>query len=89
MVYDFVTRNFDVRAGNYSIFWLFAVTWVLSSILVLAMASDGNNGKEGAKKDWARGLIVYLFISLGCLILFWLVYSWPLHAEYMPKHTGA
>ena len=80
MVYNFVTRNFDIRAGNYSIFWLFAVTWVLSSVLVLAMASGGANGVKGAK-DWARGLIVYLVISLGCLIVFWLVYSWPLHAE--------
>ena len=81
MVYNFVTRNFDIRAGNYSIFWLFAVTWVLSSILVLALASGGDNNRQEATKDWARGLIVYLFISLGCLILFWLVYSWPLHAD--------
>ena len=31
--------------------------------------------------DWVRGLIAYLLLSLGSLVIFLLLYSRPLHAD--------
>ena len=88
MVFDFVTRNFDIRSGNYSIFWLFAVTWLLSSIVVLALSAEGASSQE-EMGDWVRGMIMYLLISLGSFIVFLLVYSQPLHANVTTQGVDA
>ena len=74
LVYDFVTRNFDLRAYNGSIFWLFAITWVLASTIMLALSSERKSGGEGTG-DWIRGAFVYVLISLGGVAIFVVVYT--------------
>ncbi len=88
MVFDFITRNYDIRAGNYSIFWLFVVVWLLSSIVVLALSSaQGDSHTE--QGDWVRGLVAYLLLSLGSFIIFLLLYSRPLHADVTAQGLDA
>ena len=74
MVFDFVTRTFDLRSGNGSIFWLFAITWVLATTVMLAISALNKATGEGTG-DWIRGALVYVMVSLGGLAVFALIYS--------------
>ncbi len=80
MTYDFVTRSFDVSAGNFSILWLFLITWLISTIIVLSLAAESRAPGEDLS-EWVRGAIAYVLISLGSFLIFWLIYSGLLRAN--------
>ena len=77
MVFDFVTSQFDVSRGNFSLLWMFAITWLIGMAVGL--------GEVAIRKDtwrkplnWGRALLLYGVTSLGYPLFYLVVHRWNL-----------
>ncbi|MFB0546380.1 MAG: tetratricopeptide repeat protein [Anaerolineae bacterium] len=81
MRFDYITAQFDIKAKDYSIFWLFAATWLLALVIIVTeLSKDKAFGQSEA--DWVMALVTYPLISLGCFTLFSTVHSRQLHVGF-------
>ncbi len=81
MRFDYITSQFSVTDGEYSIFWLFAVTWLLAGVIIVTEWST-HLPADQSEADWVMALVTYPLISLGCFALFSIAHSNQLHINF-------
>ena len=73
MGFDYITAQFDLSTGGYSIMWLFGVTWLVGSVIFLGEWAP----VKGA--NWWSALGVYVLVSGGAFLLFQFTHNLQLH----------
>ena len=71
MCYDYITFQYKISDGEGSIFWLFAITWLLAGAIIITELSKG---QATGQADWVFVLVTYPLISLACLFLFYFIH---------------
>jgi len=69
--YDYITPQFDIAAKGYSLAWLLALVWLLGGAITVALARHRN---------WLLASLLYLVISLGCLLILFVVRTLQIHS---------
>ena len=82
MGFDFVTARFDLTAGHYSIFWLFAVTWLVGGAVYLA------EWGEGRSVSWSSALGVYVIVPAVAFLLFLVTHNYQLNVQQTVERLG-
>jgi tetratricopeptide (TPR) repeat protein len=79
LAYDFVTPQFDLSAKGYSLGWLLALTWLLGGAIIVALTSRKEQisklKAQSSKFEWLLAPVLYVLISLGCFLLFFILRS--------------
>ncbi len=81
MRFDYITSQFNIKDGEYSIFWLFAVTWLMAGVIIVTEWSK-HLSPDRSEADWIMALVTYPLISLGCFALFSAVHSNQLYIGF-------
>jgi hypothetical protein len=77
MIFDFVTTQFDISRGNFSMIWMFAITWGLG--LAVALGEVAIRKPTWQKPiNWGRALLLYVVISLGYTLFYLMVHRWQI-----------
>ncbi len=77
MIFDFVSLQFDITRGSFSMLWMFAITWGLGLMVGLGEIAI----REGAWQKpitWGRALLLYVVTSLGYTFFYLMVHRWQL-----------
>lgn len=73
MVFDYRTVNLPIAARNYSVFWLFLITWLFGGLIItvelLSPRARGHLARHDVA-DWGLAFLLYLVVSLGSLFAF-------------------
>jgi len=72
MGFDYITARFDLSAGHHSVLWLFVLTWLVGSGLLLA---EWGRGKA---VNWGGAVGVYVLVSGAVFLLFLVTHSYQL-----------
>ncbi len=77
MIFDFVSLQFDIKRGSFSMLWMFAITWGLGLMIGLGEVAirEGTWQKPIA---WGRALLLYVVTSLGYTLFYLMVHRWQL-----------
>jgi tetratricopeptide (TPR) repeat protein/O-antigen ligase len=78
MGFDYVTAQFDLSAGQRSILWLFALTWLVGSAVAL-----GEWGR-GKVESWGTAIAVYAMVSVGVFLLFLVTHDYQIRLQSAP-----
>jgi tetratricopeptide (TPR) repeat protein len=77
MVFDFVTAQFDITRGNFSMIWMFGITWGLG--LAVGLGEVAVRERTWQKPiSWWRALLLYVVISLGYSGFYLMIHRWQL-----------
>jgi tetratricopeptide (TPR) repeat protein len=77
MIYDFVTSQFDLTRGNFSLLWMFGITWGMG--LAISLGEVAVRAKVWQKPiNWARALLLFVVTSLGYSLFYLMVHRWQL-----------
>ncbi len=80
MIFDFVTAQFDVSRGSFSMLWMFAITWGLG--LAVGLGEIAVREQTWQKPiNWGRALLLFGVMSLGYTLVYFLVHSLQLRAR--------
>ncbi len=75
LTFDFVPVQFDISTGNYSIVWLFSVTYLVGIGLIFSeLAIRANTWSR--QVDWIRAIMFYGVTSFGYAGFYILLHSW-------------
>jgi tetratricopeptide (TPR) repeat protein len=78
MVYDFVTSQFDVTRGNYSVLWMFSITWGIG--IAVGLGEVAVRARSWQKPiRWGRAVLLFVITSLGYTVFYLLIHTWQLH----------
>jgi tetratricopeptide (TPR) repeat protein len=77
MIFDFVTSQFDVSRGNFSMVWMFSITWLIGMAIGLGEVAV-RTGTWMKPLSWGRALLLYAVTSLGYPIFYLIVHRWNL-----------
>lgn len=84
MIFDFVTTQFDISRGNFSMIWMFAITWGLG--LAVALGEVAIRKPTWQKPiNWGRALLLYAVASLGYTLFYLMVHRWQIR----PRNVSA
>jgi tetratricopeptide (TPR) repeat protein len=84
MIFDFVTVQFDVSRGNFSMLWMFGIVWVIGLAVGLGeIAARQRIWREPI--SWGRALLLYGVTSLGYSLFYLMVHRWQLR----PRNIAA
>jgi tetratricopeptide (TPR) repeat protein len=73
MVYDFVTTQFEVARGNFSLLWMFGITWGMG--LAVGLGEIAVRAKSWQKPiNWARASLLFVVTSLGYSLFYLMVH---------------
>jgi len=78
MVYDFVTSQFDVTRGNYSVLWMFSITWGIGMAVGLGEVAVRVRSWQKPIR-WGRAVLLFVITSLGYAAFYLLIHTWQLH----------
>ena len=74
MVFDYRTVHLPIAARNYSVFWLFFITWLFGGLIItvelLSSRARWHLVPKQDVADWGLAFLLYLVVSLGCLFAF-------------------
>ncbi|MGA9348225.1 MAG: tetratricopeptide repeat protein [Anaerolineae bacterium] len=70
MGFDYITPQFNLAAKGYSLLWLLALTWLLGGAIIVALT---NRKGQSQRYNWSLASLLYLFLSLGCFLIFFIV----------------
>ena len=77
MIYDFVTTQFDVSRGNFSMIWMFGITWSIG--LAVGLGEVAVRGRTWRKPiSWGRALLLYGVTSIGYPLFYLMIHRWQL-----------
>jgi tetratricopeptide (TPR) repeat protein len=77
MVFDFVTTQFDPTRGNFSLLWMFGITWGMG--LAVGLGEIAVRAKTWQKPiNWARASLIFVVTSLGYSFFYLMVHRWQL-----------
>lgn len=80
MGFEYITVQFRLSAGHYSILWLFILTWLVGGALFIL------DWARGKKPGWGTALGVYTLLSGGAFLLFLVTHNYQLGFRQM-VHT--
>jgi tetratricopeptide (TPR) repeat protein len=84
MIFDFVTTQFDISRGSFSMIWMFAITWGLG--LAVALGEVAIRRPTWQKPiNWGRALLLYAVTSLGYTLFYLMVHRWQIR----PRNVSA
>ncbi len=74
MVFDYRTAHLPITAKNYSVFWLFFITWLFSGVIItfelLNYRARWHPALQRDMTNWSLAFLLYFVVSLGCLFAF-------------------
>ncbi len=77
LIFDFITIQFDVSRGNFSMLWMFTITWGMG--LAIGLGEVAIRGRAWQKPvNWGRALLLYVVTSLGYTLFYLMVHRWQL-----------
>lgn len=80
MIFDFVTTQFDITRGSFSMIWMFAITWGLG--LAVGLGEIAIRKQTWQKPiNWGRALLLYLVTSLGYSSFYLMVHRWQIRSR--------
>ena len=73
LIFDFVTFQFNVSRGNFSMLWMFGITWGIGLAVGLGEVSIR---RQSWRKpiNWGRALLLYVVTSLGYTLFYLMVH---------------
>jgi tetratricopeptide (TPR) repeat protein len=77
MVFDFVTSQFDIARSNFSLVWMFGITWFMGLAIGLGEVSVHARAWQQPIR-WGRALLLYVVTSLGYSGFYLLVHRWQM-----------
>jgi tetratricopeptide (TPR) repeat protein len=77
MIFDFVSLQFDIKRGSFSMLWMFAITWGLGLTIGLGEVAI-REGTWQKPITWGRALLLYVVTSLGYTLFYLMVHRWQL-----------
>ena len=86
MVFDFVSLQFDIKRGSFSMLWMFAITWGLGLMIGLGEVAI-REGSWQKPITWGRALLLYVATSLGYSFFYLMVHRWQLSRARNIKAT--
>ena len=85
MGFEYITVQFKLSAGHYSILWLFTLTWLVGGALfildwVRGGSPSGPKAAWGASKrpNWGTALGIYTLLSGGAFLIFLVTHNYQL-----------
>lgn len=77
MVFNFVTAQFDVTRSNFSMVWMFGITWFIG--LAIGLGEVSVHARAWKRPvGWGRALLLYGVTSLGYSGFYLLVHRWQM-----------
>jgi tetratricopeptide (TPR) repeat protein len=77
MVFDFVTTQFDISRGSFSMLWMFGIVWGLG--LAVALGEVAIRGQTWRKSiNWGRAFLLYTVTSLGYSSFYLMIHRWQI-----------
>jgi tetratricopeptide (TPR) repeat protein len=84
MVFDFVTVQFDISRGSFSLIWMFAITWAMG--LAIGLGEVAVRGRTWQTPiSWGRAVLLYVVTSLGYSAFYLMIHRWQLK----PRNVAA
>jgi tetratricopeptide (TPR) repeat protein len=77
MIFDFVTLQFDITRGSFSMLWMFAIVWGLGLAVGLSQVAI-REGTWQKPVRWGRAVVLYLATSLGYSTFYLMVHRWQI-----------
>jgi len=88
MIFDFVTVQFDVSRGNFSMLWMFGIVWGLGLAIGLGEVAIRKRVRQ-KPINWGRALLLYVITSLGYTLFYLMVHRWQLRPRNVPATDPA
>ena len=77
MIFDFITLQFDVARGSFSLLWMFGITWGLGlAIGVGEIAIHAGTWQKPIR--WGRALLLFGATSAGYSFFYLMIHRWQL-----------
>lgn len=77
LVFDFVTVQFEISRGSFSMLWMLGITWGLG--MAVALGEVAVREPTWQKPiNWPRALLLYLVTSLGYSSFYLMVHRWQI-----------
>jgi tetratricopeptide (TPR) repeat protein len=77
LIFDFVSLQFNIARGSFSMLWMFAITWGLGLMIGLGQVAI-REGSWQKPISWGRALLLYVVTSLGYTFFYLMVHRWTL-----------
>ncbi len=80
MIFDFVTAQFDITRHNYSLIWMFGITWFVALAIGLGEVVTRIRAWQTPVRI-GRALLLFVATSLGYGALYMLIHVWRLQTR--------
>jgi tetratricopeptide (TPR) repeat protein len=86
MVFDFVTTQFDLSRGSFSMLWMFGIVWGLG--LAVALGEVAIREQTWHKPiSWGRAFLLYAVTSLGYSSFYLMIHRWQIRPRNLASGT--
>jgi hypothetical protein len=86
MVFDFVTAQFDISRGSFSMLWMFGIVWGLG--LAIALGEVAIREQTWRKPiRWGRAFLLYTVTSLGYSSFYLMIHRWQIRPRNLVSST--
>jgi len=88
LVFDFVSLQFDITRGSFSMLWMFTIIWGLGLMIGLGEVAIRESTWQ-KPIAWGRALLLYVVTSLGYTLFYLMVHRWQLSRARNVRATDA